>query len=348
MNQVQTETRQEPEALQLSPLASPSRLKALFPLSPELHEQVAAHRRQIKDVVSGRDKRLLVIVGPCSLHCDEAAIEYASRLAELAEQCSDKLLIVMRAYLEKPRTTVGCKGMLYDPMMDGSDDLLLGLEKSRQLLRQIVSLGLPIATEALNPLAVPYLDDLLSWVAIGARTTESQTHREMASALPCPVGFKNGTDGGLDVAINSLLSASHPHSFLSMCQDGQIHHVRSNGNAYGQLVLRGGRHGPNYDSVHMAQAKKLMSNAGLKPSVVVDCSHENSGKDHKLQSKVVMDVIAQKIAGCDTIKGVMLESHLAEGRQDIGAKMAFGQSVTDACIGWEETDTLIKKLHAAL
>lgn len=348
MSQVQTQTNVALEAPQLTPLSSPNLLKERFPLSNYVLEQIERQRSEIQDVVSGRDKRLLVIVGPCSLHCDAAAIDYAKRLAQLAEQHSDKLLIVMRAYLEKPRTTVGWKGMLYDPMMDGSDDLALGLEKSRQLLREIVALGLPIATEALNPLAVPYLDDLLSWVAVGARTTESQTHREMASALPCTVGFKNGTDGGLDVAINALLSAAQPHSFLSMCQDGQIHHIRSTGNPYGQLVLRGGKHGPNYDSVHMAQAKKWMSNAGLIPSVVVDCSHENSGKDHTQQARVVLDVIAQKAAGCDTIKGVMLESYLAEGRQNISASMDYGQSVTDACIGWDETETLVKELHAAL
>lgn len=348
MSQSQSQINSEPEALQLTPLSSPSSLKARYPLSPDLLGKIEGQRQAIKDIVSGKDKRLLVIVGPCSLHCDAAALDYAERLAKLAELYSDKLLIVMRAYLEKPRTTVGWKGMLYDPLMDGSDDLALGLEKSRQLLREIASLGLPIATEALNPLAVPYLDDLLSWVAIGARTTESQTHREMASALPCPVGFKNGTDGGLEVAINAMLSASQPHSYLSMCQDGKIHHVRSTGNLFGQLVLRGGKHGPNYDSVHMAQAKKLMLNAGLIPSVVVDCSHENSGKDHTLQSSVVLDVIAQKAAGCDTIKGVMLESYLTEGRQNISPKMEYGQSVTDACIGWSESEELLKSLHAAL
>jgi 3-deoxy-7-phosphoheptulonate synthase len=348
MSQVQTQSNVVLEPPQLTPLSSPKMLKDRLPLSEDLLAQIERQRSEIQDVVLGRDKRLLVIVGPCSLHCDAAAIDYAKRLAVLADQYSDKLLIVMRAYLEKPRTTVGWKGMLYDPLMDGSDDLALGLEKSRQLLREIVTLGLPIATEALNPLAVPYLDDLLAWVAVGARTTESQTHREMASGLPCTVGFKNGTDGGLDVAIHALLSAARPHSFLSMCQDGQIHHIRSTGNGSGQLVLRGGKHGPNFDAVHMAQAKKLMASAGLYPSVVVDCSHENSGKDHTRQASVVSDVIAQKAAGCDTIKGVMLESYLAEGRQNISANMDYGQSVTDACIGWEETESLIRNLHAAL
>jgi len=336
------------ESTQSTPLPTPMELKAKFTLAPELAEQVAMQRHDIEDIVSGRDKRLLVILGPCSLHCDDAAIEYAQRLAAVQERLQDKVLLVMRAYLEKPRTSIGWKGMLYDPHMDGSDNLAMGLEKSRSLLLKIVEMGLPVATEALNPLAVPYLDDVLSWVAVGARTTESQTHREMASALPCPVGFKNGTDGGVDVAINALRSAANPHSFFSMCQDGKIQHLRSTGNAYGQLVLRGGKNGTNYDAVHLAQAKKLMLEAGLAPSVVVDCSHENSGKDHTRQAAVVRSLIEQKRAGCDVLKGIMLESHLVEGRQDLGANLDYGKSITDACIGWDETESLLESLCTSL
>jgi len=348
MTQLQTCSSNAISETRLTRLESPNALKNELSLSEKHKEQIRLQRIAIENIVSGRDDRLLVIVGPCSLHDDDAAVEYAQRLAKLSERYSDKLLIVMRAYLEKPRTTVGWKGMLYDPKIDGSDNLPEGIFRSRKLLLSLVELGLPLATEALNPLAMPYLDDLISWVAIGARTTESQTHREMASALECPVGFKNGTDGGLDVAINALVSASKPHSYISMCQDGLVHHVQSCGNAYGQLVLRGGKHGPNYDAMHLAQAKKLMSGAGLAPSVVVDCSHENSGKDHTLQAKVVRDVVAQKAAGCTVIKGVMLESNLVEGRQGVSCDMTYGQSITDACIGWAETETLIEELRAAL
>lgn len=348
MSQVQAQSSNEEAVAILTPLVSPKALKECFPLNDALSDQIFKQRQQVQDIVTGVDNRLLVITGPCSLHCDQSAIEYAERLVALNEKFSDKLLIVMRAYLEKPRTSVGWKGMLYDPDMNGSDDLGAGLEASRSLLLRLVELGVPLATEALNPLAMPYLDDLISWVAIGARTTESQTHREMASALPCSVGFKNGTDGGLDVAINALISAANPHSFFSMCQDGQINHMRSVGNPYGQLVLRGGKHGPNYDAVHLAQAKKMMTEAGLIPSVLVDCSHENSGKDHALQSKVVENILAQKTAGCDVIKGLMLESHLVEGRQNISDTMNYGQSVTDACIGWDETDALIEKIYTQL
>lgn len=348
MNQLQAQRVNPESGTRMTRLESPSALKQRLSLSASLKAQIDSQRMAIEDIVAGRDDRLLVIVGPCSLHSDEAAVEYAERLAELSMKYSDRLLIVMRAYLEKPRTTVGWKGLLYDPKMDGSDNLSEGIARSRQLLLALVERGLPLATEALNPLAMSYLDDLISWVAIGARTTESQTHREMASALACPVGFKNGTDGGLDVAINALVSASNPHSFIAMCQDGLVHHVQSQGNGYGQLVLRGGKHGPNYDAVHLAQAKKLMLDAGLVPSVVVDCSHENSGKDHTLQSKVVRNVVEQKAAGCQVIKGVMLESSLVEGRQGISSDMTYGQSVTDACIGWRETEALVDDLHAAL
>lgn len=348
MSQLQIQEQPSGIGIELNPLPSPRQLKERYAVSEDLMSQVQTHRNEVEQIVSGKDERFLVIVGPCSLHCDDGTLEYARRLAILAEQLRDKVMIVMRAYLEKPRTTVGWKGMLYDPGMDGSDDISLGLSSSRKLLIRLLELGLPLATEMLNPLASPYLDDVFSWVAIGARTTESQTHRELASALPCAVGFKNGTDGGLDVAINALLSASQPHSFLSMCQDGRVHQVRSSGNTFGQLVLRGGRQGPNYDALHVANAKKLLANAGLYPSLIVDCSHENSSKDHTRQSVVAQSVLDQRRDGCSAVKGLMLESFLQEGRQDISRSMTFGQSVTDACIGWEETSSLLKRLHASL
>lgn len=345
MSQLQENQQESCPALRSKPLPSPAELKQAFPLESDVADQIAAYRSEIAEIVSGKDRRLLVVLGPCSLSCNDAAIDYAERLAELRRKYSDTLCIVMRAYLEKPRTTVGWKGMLYDPQMDDSNDLAIGLEASRKLLLRIAKLGLPLATEALNPLAISYLDDLVSWVAIGARTTESQTHREMASNLPCTVGFKNGTDGGLDVAINALLSASRPHSYLGMSEDGRIQQVVSDGNASGQLVLRGGKHGTNYDEVHVAQAKKQLIEAGLKPSLVVDCSHENSGKDHQKQALVVESVIEQRSRGCEALKGVMLESYIEAGKQSISSDMRYGQSITDACIGWTETAELLEKLN---
>jgi 3-deoxy-7-phosphoheptulonate synthase len=350
MNSLQQEINigDEREVLSSQQLISPDGLKAQLELSSDLSEQVARHRKAINDIVEGRDSRLLVVLGPCSLHCAEATIDYAERLLALQERCEDKVLLVMRAYLEKPRTTVGWKGMLYDPMLDGEDDMVLGLEASRKLLLDIVRVGLPIATEALNPLAFQYLDDVVSWVAIGARTTESQTHREMASAMQCAVGFKNSTDGSLEAAINALISASRPHSFYGTDGAGRLSIIRSQGNSHGQLVLRGGKHGSNYDALHIAKAKKALSEVDLLPSIVIDCSHENSGKDHAQQARVVGDVMQQIKDGCTSIRGLMLESHLKAGRQNISANLEYGQSITDACIDWEETEYLVMEMHGSL
>ena len=329
-------------------LITPAQLKQDIPLTEKAKEVVTEGRETINNILDRKDKRIFLVVGPCSIHDIDAAKDYALRLKELADKVSDTIYLVMRVYFEKPRTTIGWKGLINDPHLNDSFEIEDGLHIGRKLLIDIAEIGLPTATEALDPISPQYLQDTISWSAIGARTTESQTHREMASALPCSVGFKNGTDGGLDVAINALISAANPHSFFSMCQDGQINHMRSVGNPYGQLVLRGGKHGPNYDAVHLAQAKKMMTEAGLIPSVLVDCSHENSGKNHALQSKVVENILAQKTAGCDVIKGLMLESHLVEGRQNISDTMNYGQSVTDACIGWDETDALIEKIYTQL
>jgi 3-deoxy-7-phosphoheptulonate synthase len=346
--QAELKTNHDQGAHDIQLLVSPDELKSRFVLSQELGVQIANHRKAINDIVEGRDSRLLVILGPCSLHCHDAAIDYAERLLELQERCADKVLLVMRAYLEKPRTTVGWKGMLYDPRLNGDDDMAHGLEASRKLLLDIARVGLPIATEALNPLAFQYIDDLVSWVAIGARTTESQTHREMASALRCAVGFKNSTDGSLDAAINALTSASRAHNFYGTDGEGRLSIIRSKGNPYGQLVLRGGKHGSNYDVLHIAKAKKSLGEAGLLASIVIDCSHENSGKDHAQQARVVDDALAQLKAGCASIKGLMLESHLKAGRQNISENLEYGQSITDACIDWEETEQLVMKMHDSL
>jgi 3-deoxy-7-phosphoheptulonate synthase len=254
---------------------------------------------------------------------------------------------VMRCYLEKPRTTVGWKGMLYDPMIDGSDNMLHGLRASRELLRRVIETGAPIATEALNPIAFQYIEDMVCWSAIGARTTESQTHREMASAMSCAVGFKNGTDGSLGSAVNALLSSAAAHSYYAVDDDGRAAVVRSSGNPYGQLVLRGGKSGTNYDAVHVAAAKKAMLEAGLNPSVMIDCSHENSGKDHSRQAEVVRDIVSQVVTGCSVIRGVMIESHLLEGKQPISDSLCYGQSITDACVGWDETKDLVSLLASS-
>jgi 3-deoxy-7-phosphoheptulonate synthase len=329
-------------------LPSAAILKQTYVVSSQLHDRIAEQRRAIRNVIIGKDPRVLVVMGPCSLHCDKAALEYAEHLCALQARYADKLLLVMRTYLEKPRTTVGWKGMLYDPDMDGSNDLARGLDRSRNLLVKITEMGLPIATEVLNPLAFQYFDDLISWVAIGARTTESQTHREIASALPCVVGFKNGTDGGLDVAINALRSAANPHVFFGADVNGQVSVVRSRGNTAGQVVLRGGKHGTNYDALHVAKAKKALNAAGLVESVMVDCSHENSGKDHTRQANVVENVAKQLASGCKVIRGLMLESHLKSGRQNISNDLDYGRSVTDACIDWAESEALIATIARAI
>jgi len=323
-------------------LPTPDNLKNELFLSPRLARQIRAHREQINRIVTGEDKRLIVIVGPCSLHCDASALEFAKRLQILQASCIDSCLLVMRAYLEKPRTSIGWKGMLYDPKMTGASDMREGIVQSRQLLLQLAEVGLPLATEALSPLALNYIDDLISWVAVGARTTESQIHREMASALPCAVGFKNGTDGTFDSAINALKSASHPHDFLGANSDGQLSMICSTGNPHGQLVLRGGNGASNFDEFSVAKAVSALNNSGRQASIIVDCSHENSGKDHRNQNLALRAVKQQIDRGESALRGVMLESHLLAGKQSIGGELEYGISVTDACIGWEETEMLIR------
>lgn len=329
-------------------LPTPAELKMLLSPSPQLQSRVASQRRQVADVVQGRDDRLLVIVGPCSIHDEDAALDYGERLAQLAADLDERLLVVMRAYLEKPRTTVGWKGLLYDPQRDGSAALEQGLERSRRLLIRLAELGLPLATEALNPLAFGYLEDVLSWAAIGARTTESQPHRELASGLDMAVGFKNGTDGGVDVAINAMQAAARPHHGLGIDTQGRVAMCSTDGNPDTHVVLRGGRHLINYDAASIAAAQKTLRDAGLNPRVIVDCSHDNARKQAERQPEIAREVLAQRLAGNTAIAGVMLESFLEDGRQNAEAPLHYGQSITDPCIGWAQTETLLRDLHVRL
>jgi len=323
-------------------LPTPGALRRALPVSPALAQRIDAQRDAIRAILAGHDDRLLVVVGPCSIHDPEAALEYARRLAALAAQVSDRLLLVMRVYIEKPRTTVGWKGLAYDPDLDGSGDMARGLEVSRQLMREVAALGLPVATELLQPMLAPYLDDLLSWVAIGARTTESQLHRELASGLEAAVGFKNATGGDIGVALDAMRAAAHPHSHFGMDEQGHPMVRHTPGNPFTQLVLRGGHGEPNYQSAHVQAARRALETAGLTPRLMVDCSHANARKDHRRQSEVLLDVLAQRLDGETALAGLMLESHLHEGKQPLApGQLRHGVSVTDACIGWETTEHLL-------
>ncbi|GAB6907745.1 3-deoxy-D-arabino-heptulosonate-7-phosphate synthase, tyrosine-repressible [Desulfosarcina cetonica] len=332
------------------PLISPSQLKDRVPLSPAAHRTVIDGRRSIADILEGRDARLLVITGPCSIHDDKAALEYATRLKSLSDRVSETMLLVMRTYFEKPRTTVGWKGLINDPWLNGSYDIGLGLERARRLLAQITEMGIPTATEMLDSIVPQYTAGLVCWAAIGARTTESQTHREMASGLSMPVGFKNCTDGDLTTAINAMIAARSPQSFLGIDPDGQACMVQTTGNPHAHIVLRGGTR-PNYDTVSIQEAVAMLSAKNLTRSILVDCSHDNSRKNHTLQAGVWQDVINQRIDGNTNIIGMMLESNLNAGNQkntgDL-ATMAYGVSITDACIDWETTEQLIISAHEQL
>ncbi|WP_246131753.1 3-deoxy-7-phosphoheptulonate synthase [Pistricoccus aurantiacus] len=323
-------------------LPTPRELREHLPVDPALSRRIAEQREAVRAVLEGRDERLLVVVGPCSVHDPRAAREYAERLAGLASRVSDRLLLVMRVYVEKPRTTVGWKGLAYDPGLDGSDDMAYGLALSRELLRDIAAQGLPLATELLQPMVAPYFDDLLSWVAIGARTTESQVHRELASGLEAAVGFKNGTDGGIQVAIDAMRAAAHGHRHFAVDLDGRPVMRQTPGNPHAHLVLRGGHGAPNYQADKVAVCRHALEAAGLSPAMMVDCSHANSRKDHRRQGEVLLDVLNQRLQGNRDLIGVMLESHLFEGRQPLNPQaLRYGVSVTDACIGWEMTEHLL-------
>ncbi len=331
-------------------LTSPAQLRAKLPLTPSAQQTVVRGRQTLCRILDRTDHRLFVVVGPCSIHDVEAALEYAGRLKALADEVADSLILVMRVYFEKPRTTSGWKGLINDPRMDDTFDIEHGLELGRSLLLRIAEMGLPVGTEALDPIVPQYLSELVSWSAIGARTTESQTHREMASGLSMPVGFKNGTDGSLEVAINALLSVARPHSFLGIDQNGHSAIVRTRGNRYAHVVLRGGQQ-PNYDSVHVALAEEALHKAGLSANIVVDCSHANSNKDPALQPLVAENVANQILEGNRSLVGLMLESNLGWGNQKIPTdhrQLKYGVSVTDACMDWEMTADLIRQLHGRL
>lgn len=332
-------------------LITPEQLKQSLPMSNAVHNTVTESREVIQNILDGKDHRLFVVVGPCSIHDTEAAMEYARRLAVLAEELSDTLYIVMRIYFEKPRTTVGWKGLINDPHMNDTFDILEGLKKGRKLLLDVLELGVPTSTEALDPISPQYLQDLISWSAIGARTTESQTHREMASGLSSAVGFKNGTDGGLTVAVNALGSVASPHHFLGINGQGQVSVYTTRGNPYGHIVLRGGSGGPNYDSLHIKLCEDALAKAGLSANIMVDCSHANSNKNHELQTLVVEDVTKQIIGGNRSITSLMIESNLKAGNQSIPedlSQLEYGVSVTDACIDWETTETCLRELRESL
>ncbi len=331
-------------------LITPEELKIRFPLGINDENNISQARKTIADIVHGRDPRLLVVCGPCSIHDLDAALDYARHLKTLSEELSDRLYIVMRVYFEKPRTTVGWKGLINDPHMDGTFDVEAGLHIARNLLLQLVGMGLPLATEALDPNSPQYLGDLFSWSAIGARTTESQTHREMASGLSMPVGFKNGTDGSLGTAINAMRAAEMPHRFVGINQAGQVCLLQTQGNPDGHVILRGGKT-PNYSSEDVQACEKQMQDAGLRPSLMIDCSHGNSNKDYRRQTVVAQSVIDQIKAGNRSITGLMLESNLHEGNQSSEqprSEMKYGVSVTDACINWETTETLLRTMHQEL
>jgi 3-deoxy-7-phosphoheptulonate synthase len=332
-------------------LATPEAIKQRLPLTDRAEQTVLQGRHTVERILDREDHRLIVVVGPCSVHDPVGAMDYARRLKKLADEVSDTLYVVMRVYFEKPRTTTGWKGLINDPHMNDSFDVEHGLQLARKLLIDVNELGLPAGTEALDPISPQYMGDLVTWSAIGARTTESQTHREMASGLSTPVGFKNGTDGSLATAVNALLSVSRPHSFLGINQQGQVAVIRTAGNRYGHVVLRGGAKGPNYDSVTIALVEKELAKSKLPLNIVVDCSHANSNKDPQLQPLVMNDCAHQVLEGNQSIVGVMLESNILAGNQSIPAdlkQLKYGLSVTDACIDWETTEKLLRDTRAKL
>jgi len=332
-------------------LVTPAQLKLDLPVTPSVRDNVQRARMAVKNIVRRKDPRLLVVVGPCSIHDVDAALDYAERLAALAGEVGDSLMLVMRAYFEKPRTTVGWKGLVNDPHLDDTFEVGEGLAIARQLLLDMAEMNLPLSTEALDPITPQYLQDLISWTAIGARTTESQKHREMASGLSSAVGFKNGTDGGLTVALNALQSVASPHSFLGINTSGQVAVMHTRGNPDAHLVLRGGSNGPNYDAGSVAAAESGLIAAGLEPTIMVDCSHANSNKDHNRQPLVARDIAAQIAAGNRSVIGLMIESNLAAGNQPLqGGRdgLQYGVSITDACIDWQTTQALLREIAATV
>ena len=331
---------------QLSPLLPPAILLEELPVTDQMHRTVTTAREAAAQVIAGEDDRLLAVVGPCSIHDPEAALDYATRLAKLSERYGDELVLIMRVYFEKPRTTVGWKGLINDPDLDGSFRINKGLRMARRLLCQLNDAGMPAATEFLDTITPQFLADLVSWGAIGARTTESQVHRELASGLSMPVGFKNATDGSVQVAVDAVRAARHPHHFLSVTKQGLSAIVSTTGNDGGHVILRGGDKGPNYGAQDVQVAAESLARAGLPARLMVDCSHGNSGKKAARQPAVLADLAGQVSEGSEAILGIMLESHLQGGRQDHakGKTLVRGQSITDECLGWEDTEPLMEQL----
>ncbi|SRR5690554_179960 len=328
-------------------LITPEALKKELPLNGDLRDFISRSRRTVQDILDKKDHRLFVVIGPCSIHDTEAALDYARRLKELSDKVKDTVYIIMRVYFEKPRTTIGWKGLINDPNLNNTFEIEKGLHIGRKLLLDITKIGLPTATEALDPISPQYLQDLISWSAIGARTTESQTHREMASGLSSPVGFKNGTDGNLTVAINALESVANSHSFLGINKQGQVAIIRTKGNKYGHVVLRGGSNGPNFNAEHVKACEEDLAKAGLSNNIMIDCSHANSEKDPGKQPAVVENVIEQIKAGNQSVVGLMIESNIGWGNQKISddkSKLQYGVSITDPCIDWEATEKCMLNL----
>ncbi len=330
------------------PLMTPQQIKRLVPMPSDSTGSVLTSRAAIASILERNDHRKIIIVGPCSIHDPKSALEYATRLKALSDEVADSMLLVMRAYFEKPRTTVGWKGLINDPNLDNSFAINEGVTLARQLLVTITSMGLPVATEALDPIMPQYFAEFISWTAIGARTTESQTHRELASGLSSPVGFKNNTDGNIEVAINAIKSARQPHHFLGIDQAGLTSVVATSGNPYGHLILRGGKAGHNYDVESVKRAAVALKDAQLMDNIVIDCSHDNSNKDYRNQAQVFTTCIDNIVAGQSNIVGLMLESHLNEGQQKLVPQLEYGVSITDGCIGFDTTAEIIKEAHIRL
>ena len=344
MNVLNTALQHIPTTTKETILSLPQQLKAQLPLSSTLAHQINAQRQTIQNILDGHDSRLMIVTGPCSIHDPIAALDYAKKLQQLQSTVADQIFFVMRTYIEKPRTTVGWKGFLYDPNLDGSSNMQLGLEKSRALYLQIIEMGLPIASEILSPMATAYFDDLLAWGAIGARTSESQIHREISSQMPYSIGFKNGTDGSIQIALDAIQSASHPHQFMGMSQSGLPCILESEGNPKAHLILRGSNVGPNY---HLTEIEKIKEKVKTElPALVIDCSHGNSDKNPLLQAEVLRTIVAER--SLSHVRGVMLESHLNDGQQKISSEMTYGQSITDGCLGWDKTQQLLIEIADSL
>lgn len=337
--------------LETRALPSPAELLAELPKTEAQAAFVTRAREEIHRLIFTEDKRFLLIIGPCSIHDVAAGREYAQRLATLAREVADRVMIVMRVYFEKPRTTVGWKGLVMDPHLDGSNDIAAGLRLARSFLREVLDLGLPTASELLDPVTPQYIADLICWSAIGARTTESQTHRQMASGLSMPLGFKNGTDGSFGAALNAIRAAAQPQTFLGINLDGRASAVVTRGNPNCHIVLRGGASGPNYSPAHIAQAEAILAKAGLPKSILVDCSHDNSAKQPQRQPEVMRELLRQIVAGCTSLMGAMVESNLEAGNQPFPQpkeQLRYGMSITDGCIDWPTTEAMVREIHAAL